>query len=159
MSGPARAFAPVEATAPAPTILQPGRNCWRVQPADKFSCVQDGADYFRLVRRALLDARHTVFILGWDITAYTDLLPGERPIDAPSRLDKLLAYIARRRRGFRCYILIWDYGSLYTLERDPLSRWRLGWRMPRGIRFGFDDHHPVGASHHQIGRASCRERV
>ena len=21
--------------------------------------------------------------------------------------------------------------------------------MPRGVRFGFDDHHPVGASHHQ----------
>jgi phospholipase D1/2 len=149
MSGPARAFAHVEATAAAPAILQPGRNCWRVQRADQFYCVQDGADYFRLVRRALLDARHTVFILGWDITAYTDLLPGERPLDAPSRLDKLLAYIARRRRGLRCYILIWDYGSLYTLERDPLSRWRLGWRMPRGIRFGFDDHHPVGASHHQ----------
>ena len=52
-------------------------------------------------------------------------------------------------RQLRCYILTWDYGALYTLERDPLTRWRLGWRMPRGIRLGFDDHHPVGGSHHQ----------
>ena len=69
--------------------------------------------------------------------------------DAPTRLDKLLAFVARRRPELRCYILTWDYGALYTLERDPLTRWRLGWRMPRGVRLGFDDHHPVGASHHQ----------
>jgi phospholipase D1/2 len=140
---------PKAAPAAATPILQPGKNCWRVERARGFYSIQDGADYFRLVRQALLEARRTIFILGWDITAHTDLLPGEHPSDAPSRLDKLLAYIARRRRSLRCYILIWDYGSLYTLERDPLSRWRLGWRMPRGVRFGFDDRHPVGASHHQ----------
>ena len=44
---------------------------------------------------------------------------------------------------------MWDYAALYTLERDPFSRWKLGWRMPRRIKFGFDDHHPVGGSHHQ----------
>jgi phosphatidylserine/phosphatidylglycerophosphate/cardiolipin synthase-like enzyme/uncharacterized membrane protein YdjX (TVP38/TMEM64 family) len=133
-----------------------------VNAADRFYCVQDAADYFRLVRQALLAARKTVFTLGWDTTAHTDLLPdppkheepgspkrGEREGLGPTRLDKLLAFIARRRRGLRCYILTWDYGSLYTLERDPFSRWRFGWRMPRGVRFGFDDHHPVGASHHQ----------
>ena len=64
-------------------------------------------------------------------------------------LDELLAFIARRRPQLRCYILIWDYAALYTLERDPFSRWRLGWRMPRRVRFGFDDRHPVGGSHHQ----------
>jgi len=148
MGAPALAH-PKASPATATPILQPGKNCWRVERARGFYCIQDGADYFRLVRQALLEARRTIFILGWDITASTDLLPGEQPGDAPARLDKLLAYIARRRPHLRCYILIWDYGSLYTLERDPFSRWRLGWRMPRGIRFGFDDRHPVGASHHQ----------
>ena len=158
----ARLRATPESPAQAGGILRPGANCWRVDPADRFYCIQDAADYFRLVRQALLAARKTVFTLGWDTTAHTDLLPGpQEPAPpkrdqreggregAPTRLDKLLAYIARRRRGLRCYILTWDYGSLYTLERDPFSRWRLGWRMPRGVRFGFDDHHPVGASHHQ----------
>ena len=169
----ARLQATPETPAPSGAILRPGANCWRVDPADRFYCIQDAADYFRLVRQALLAARRTVFTLGWDTTAHTDLLPGpqeparQEPAspkrgqreggreggpgggDEPTRLDKLLAYIARRRRSLRCYILTWDYGSLYTLERDPFSRWRLGWRMPRGVRFGFDDHHPVGASHHQ----------
>ena len=134
---------------PAERIIQPGRNCWRVEPASRFYCIQDAADYFRLVRQALLRARKTVFSLGWDITAHTDLYPDATVRDAPTRLDKLLAYVARRRPQLRCYILTWDYGALYTLERDPFTRWRLGWRMPRGVRFGFDDRHPVGGSHHQ----------
>src|SRR5687767_6876447 len=132
-------------------IARPGNNCWRVEHASHFYCIQDAADYFRLVRQALLEAQNTVFILGWDITAQIDLDPNlsaeER--NTPTRLDKLLAYIARRRPQLRCYILTWDYGALYTLERDPFTRWRLGWRTPRSVRFGFDDHHPVGGCHHQ----------
>jgi phospholipase D1/2 len=136
---------------PSPdTTFEPGRNCWRVARADRFRCVQDAADYFALVRRALLAARQTVFILGWDILASVDLLPNVTDAeDGPTRLDELLAFIARRRPRLRCYILIWDYAAVYALERDPLSRWRLGWRMPRHVRFRFDDRHPVGGSHHQ----------
>jgi len=130
-------------------MIDAGRNCWRVDRASHFYCIQDAADYFRLVRQALLGARKSVFSLGWDITAHLDLLPGEVAHDAPTRLDKLFEHIARRRPHLRCYILTWDYGALHTLERDPLTRWRLGWRMPQGIRFGFDDRHPVGGCHHQ----------
>ena len=109
-------------SAPARAIAEPGRNCWRIDRADRFYCIQDAADYFRLVREALLSARHSVFILGWDIYASVDLLPGTAVSDAPSCLDDLLAFIARRRKQLRCYILIWDYAALYTLERDPFSR-------------------------------------
>jgi phospholipase D1/2 len=133
----------------APAIVQPGKNCWKVERADRFRCVQDGADYFRAVRQSLLNARKTVFILGWDILATVDLEPGGSGPDAPTRLGELLAFIARRRPKLRCYILIWDYAALYTLERDPFSRWRLGWQTPRHVKFGFDDCHPLGASHHQ----------
>ena len=110
---------------------------------DRFYCIQDAADYFRLVRQAMLSAQHTVFILGWDIFA------ARRPrCQAPPRRTRrrdstnCSPFVARRRRHLRCYILIWDYAALYTLERDPFSRWKLGWRMPRRVKFGFDDHHP-----------------
>ena len=168
MSATAQSGARAASSAP---LVQAGRNCWKVDRADQFSCIQDAADYFKLVREALLAARKTVFILGWDIFANVDLLPAtaapEGPIPedpkgpnpaglkgpalrkAPTKLDELLAFIVWRRPQLRCYILIWDYGLLHTLERDPLSRWRLGWRMPRGIRFRFDDYHPVGGCHHQ----------
>ena len=51
--------------------------------ATRFYCIQDAADYFRLVRRALLDARDTVFILGWDIASTIDLEPGGDATEAP----------------------------------------------------------------------------
>lgn len=152
MIGPASHHESKSGESSSERIVEPGKNCWRVERASRFYCIQDAAEYFRLIRWALLEARHTVFSLSWDITAHTDLLPDvavpDKP-DAPTRLDKLLASVARRRPGLRCYILTWDYGALYTLERDPFTRWRLGWRMPRGVKFGFDDHHPVGGCHHQ----------
>jgi phospholipase D1/2 len=154
MSAPAQT-APRATSPTAAPIVQPGKNCWRVDRAHHFFCIQDAADYFRLVRQALLSARETVFILGWDIFAGVDLLPtpagpeGPARHEEPTRLDELLSFIARRRPQLRCYILIWDYAALYTLERDPWSRWKLGWRVHRHVRFGFDDRHPVGGSHHQ----------
>lgn len=131
-------------------MLEPGRNCWTIAHADRFYAIQDAADHFRLVREAILKARDSIFILGWDIDGTTNLLPNQPAKDgAPTRLDELIRFVARRRRSLRCFILIWDYGSLYTLERDPWSRIRFGWRTPRRVRFGYDDRHPIGGSHHQ----------
>src|SRR5688572_18710775 len=130
-------------------ILRPGHNCWRVERATRFACIQDAADYYRLARQAMLQARDTIFSVGWDISATLDLVPGGASDGAPTRLNELLPWIVRRQPKLRCYFLTWDYAALYTLERDPFTRWRLGWRMPRNVRFGFDDHHPVGACHHQ----------
>src|SRR5215204_6217828 len=78
-------------------IIQPGRNCWRVERARAFHCIQDAADYFRLVRRALLDARETVFIVGWDLASTIDLDPGGDTTDGPTRLDELIACVTGRR--------------------------------------------------------------
>ena len=138
-----------EATSSATRILRSGYNCWRIDRAERFSCVQDAADYFRLVRHAILQARETIFILGWDIQSTLDLVPGGASDDAPTRLDELLKWAIRRRPQLACHVLIWDYAELYALEREPLTRWRLGWQMPRQVRFAFDDHHPIGGSHHQ----------
>ena len=149
MPSSAQAVGARRAPSPAKRILQPGRNCWRVERADRFYCVQDAADCFKLVRQAILSARHTIFIIGWDIFSAVDLLPEGADDGAPTRLDDLLAFVTQRRPHLRCYILIWDYAALYTLERDPFSRWRLGWKAPRRVTFGFDDRHPVGGSHHQ----------
>jgi phosphatidylserine/phosphatidylglycerophosphate/cardiolipin synthase-like enzyme len=140
-------------------IVQPGQNCWRVARADRFYCIQDAADHFSLVRQAILQARDTVFILGWDIQATLNLLPDPGVVqatpaaaaagDAPTCLNELLKWVVKRRPKLRCYVLVWDHAALYTIERDPFTRWRLGWRMPRQVRFAFDDQHPLGASHHQ----------
>jgi phosphatidylserine/phosphatidylglycerophosphate/cardiolipin synthase-like enzyme len=138
-----------ETASSTPTIFESGANCWRIDWADRFSCVQDAADYFRLVRHAILHARDTIFILGWDIQSTLDLVPGGVSDGAPTRLDELLKWVIRRRPQLACHVLIWDYAALYALERDPLAGWRLGWQMPKQVRFAFDDRHPIGGSHHQ----------
>jgi phospholipase D1/2 len=130
-------------------IVRPGYNCWRVDRADQLRCIQDAAEYFSLVRHAILSARKTLFLLGWDTSPHTDLLPGEQPADGPTRLDQLIAFVARRRPDLRCYLLTWDYGLVHLFERDPFTRWRLGWGMPKNVVFAFDNHHPIGACHHQ----------
>lgn len=137
------------AHAPTDVLLEPGRNCWRVERSPRFKCIQDGADYFRALRTAILAARKSVFILGWDISAGVDLLPGARDETEPTRLAELLDFVVRRRRELHCHVLIWDHAALYALERDPFTRLRLGWGTHRRVHFRFDDQHPYGASHHQ----------
>lgn len=51
--------------APDP-ILSPGRNCWRIDRADRLALIVDAADYFRAVKAAILEARHCVYLIGWD---------------------------------------------------------------------------------------------
>lgn len=135
-------------TRPAPPLLHPGLNCWTVERADRCYVVQDG-DYYRLFRDAVLRATRTVFILAWDITASTELLPNGPADGVPSRLDRFLIHVATRRPTLNIFILTWDYGLLFAMERDPFTRWRLGWRTPSNVTLVFDDHHPIGACHHQ----------
>ena len=130
-------------------ILRPGVNCWRVEKTPRFYCIQDAADYFRLVRQAMLLAKHSIFTLGWDTAAATDLLPGEHPPDGPTTFKELIAYIARRNRDLRVQILTWDYASVYALERDPFARLKFQWGTPSNVTFAFDGQHAAGGSHHQ----------
>jgi phospholipase D1/2 len=126
-----------------------GRNCWAVERANRFLVIQDGEDYYRLLRDAILRAEHSVLILGWDITGGTILVPKDPAGPVPARFDEFVRYAAKRRPNVQFHILTWDYGLLFTMERDPFTRWRLGWRTPRNVHFAFDAHHPVGACHHQ----------
>ena len=139
----------MRASADRALVAQPGVNCWRLDRAHRFYCIQDAADYFRLVRDAMLHARETVFILGWDTTANTNLLPGETSAGAPTLLAPLLRHIARRSPRLQIYLLTWDYASVYAFERDVFARLRFTWRMPSNVHFAFDARHPIGGSHHQ----------
>jgi len=130
-------------------ILEAGRNCWRIEKADRVAFLIDGAAYFSALRRALLDARQAVHILAWDI--YSELALERDPVDdgAPVTLKGLLNHIARARRSVRVTILNWDFVMLYGMEREWLPVYKLDWDTHRRITFRLDDKHPLGASRHQ----------
>lgn len=130
-------------------VLAAGRNCWRIEHARRFRLLVDGAEYFTAVRKAIAQARRTIFILGWDIDSRVRLTP-EGPDDGlPEGLCDFINAVVASRRNLRAYILSWDFAMLFALEREWLPVYKLDWRTHPRLSFRLDADHPVGASHHQ----------
>jgi len=97
-----------------PRLLQPGRNCWRIERASRLAFLVDGHDYFGAVRAALVKARKSFFILGWDIDSRMRLTPHGANDGYPEPLGEFLNAVVSRRHGLRGYVLTWDYAMLYN---------------------------------------------
>ena len=132
-----------------PGLLQPGRNCWRIEHADRFGMLVDADAYFRAVRAAMCKAHHSIFILSWDIDSRTCLVPEGAGDGYPELLADFLRAILDARPELHVYILNWDFAMLYALEREWLPVYKLGWSTHRRLEFHMDGRHPIGASHHQ----------
>jgi phospholipase D1/2 len=148
---PAAAAADRHGAASAPTILAPGRNVWRVARAERAAVLQDGAAYFGALRRAMLKARRSILVLGWDIDSRTPLVGARsRPEDGlPATLAAFLGALVGRRPDLSIRLLLWDYSMLYALERELLPALTLRWNTPPQVELCLDDTVPFGASHHQ----------
>ena len=131
------------------SLLEPGRNCWRIEHASRVAFLVDGEAYFSAVRAALAQARRSLFILGWDIDSRMQLVPGGANDGWPEGLADFLNAIVSERPDLRAYVLSWDFAMLYALEREWLPVYKLDWRTHRRLAFRLDDRHPTGASHHQ----------
>lgn len=130
------------------TILRPGRNCWRVADASRVAVLVDAASYFEAFVHAVLRARESVIIVGWDIQSGARLMP-EMPDGYPAELGPFLDAVVRRNRRLRVHLLDWDFSLVFALERELLPAIRLGWRTHRRVTFCLDGEHPLGGCHHQ----------
>jgi len=124
-----------------------GRNCWKVERADRVSFLVDGAAYFSAFREAAIRARHGILILGWDFDSRIRMLPDGRTHEFPDRLGEFLHHLLARRKQLHVYVLTWDFHMIYWRERE----WWLPSKLSEHRRLHFlrDGAHPVGASHHQ----------
>ncbi|MBI5442073.1 MAG: VTT domain-containing protein [Deltaproteobacteria bacterium] len=134
---------------PAPSLLAPGRNCWRIARAERAAVLVDGDAYFSAFREAASRAERSIFILGWDVHSRAELLPCGPADELPVELGRFLDALATRRRDLHIYVLSWDFAVIYAFEREPAPVFNLGWRTHDRLHFRLDDDHPVGASHHQ----------
>jgi phospholipase D1/2 len=130
-------------------LLEPGRNCWRIEHADRFGMLVDADAYFRAVRTAMRNARHSIFILSWDIDSRTCLVPEGSGDGYPELLGDFLRAIVSERPELHVHVLNWDFAMLYALEREWLPVYKLGWHTHKRMAFCMDGRHPIGASHHQ----------
>lgn len=130
-------------------ILEPDRNCWRMEQAQRATPLVDGCYYFRAVRAAMLNARRKVFIIGWDIDGRISLPKIDDDDDAPESLRDLIVHVARRRPELQIYVLLWDYTVLYAGDRQPFVRVVFDWATPKNVKLVLDDEIPIGGAHHQ----------
>ncbi|WP_447980061.1 VTT domain-containing protein [Candidatus Nitrospira bockiana] len=128
-------------------LLEPGRNCWRIERAARVAFLIDGEQYFTAFRRAAAKAERAIMILGWDFDTRVRLCEDTQAEGLPTVLGDFLKALLRRRRDLHVYVLPWDYHMIYAFEREwwPLSK--IG--PDRRLHFKMDGTHPPGASHHQ----------
>ena len=133
---------------PSP-LLRPGHNCWRIETAERVAFLIDGSAYFPAVREAIARARHSVFVLGWDIDSRLQLVPDGAGDGLPEPLGEFLDAAVRRTPSLRVWVLTWDFAAIYAMERQLLPQLSLDWLTHPRLRFRLDACHPFGASHHQ----------
>ena len=124
---------------------------WRLEHARRAAVLVDGAALFRAVREAMLAARHSIFIVGWDIDSRTRLVgeSGQVDDDLPVTLAEFLRALVERRPELVVHLLLWDFSMLYALEREFLPRYALDWSTPKQVRLCIDKQAPLGSSQHQ----------
>ena len=100
------------------SLLREGHNCWRMENAQRVGIAIDGEAYFRAVREAILAARQSVFILGWDIHSKLKLVRDNQPDGYPEELGELLDFVARER-AVDVYVLSWDLWNANLCPSTP----------------------------------------
>lgn len=128
-------------------IVIAGRNCWRIERADKARMIVDAADYYALLERLMADAKERILLIGWDFDPRIALKPDEQGRGQP--LGAYLLGLAKARPDRDIDILRWNFGGLKQFAMPRIVTMILRWKITRSIRFRLDSAHPVGCSHHQ----------
>ena len=128
-------------------VLDPGRNCWRIERAERAALIVDAADYFHHARTAMLAAEKQILLIGWDFDTRIHL--DDADDEAPANLGGFISWLARHRPHVAVHILRWDWGATKLLARGTTVLRLLNWARTPQIKFKLDGAHPAGASHHQ----------
>jgi phospholipase D1/2 len=117
--------------------------------AERASVIVDAADYFAAAKSAILQARHAVFLIGWDFDTRIKLEPDGDTPGVPNTLGPFLSHVVRQRRDLEIFVLRWDLAFLKMPFRGTTPLFVLDWMTNRRLHFRLDSQHPAGACHHQ----------
>ncbi|WP_175611236.1 phospholipase D-like domain-containing protein [Mycobacterium sp. SP-6446] len=133
-------------------LLAPGQTCWRIERADQFAYIIDGADYFRHVKAAMLRAHHRIILAGWDFDARTTFERGTKTLPGPNQLGAFLYWMLRKRPALEIYVLKSNLRLLPAFDGiwfgvTPVAL--LNQISSKRMHLAIDGAHPIGAVHHQ----------
>ena len=124
-------------------MLEPGRNCWRIERANRAALIVDACDYYRLARQAMLQAKSEIMLIGWDVDTRIALVPDEQAGEAPARLGALLSWLVRNRPDLQVHVLAWDEAMLSIPGRGTKLLRMLNWWLEPRITLKFDRSMPA----------------
>ncbi|GLP99612.1 phospholipase [Methylophaga thalassica] len=131
-------------------ILKEGNNCWQKTHADQVALLIDGENYFGALHAAIQRAKHSVYILSWDIDSRMQLVRNSDQVeDLPIELGAFISEVLNRNPDLHVYILNWDWAMVYTMEREWLPMYKPAWKSQNRLHFKLDGECPMGASQHQ----------
>lgn len=130
-------------------LLAPGRTCWRIERANRFALIIDAADYFRHAKAAMLKAKHTIMLIGWDFDTRIKFEREPQTMEGPNLLGEFLSWLPEDRRNLKIYMLKWDLGMVQALGRGMTPVFILNWMTSKHVHLRLDSAHPPGAAHHQ----------
>ena len=128
---------------------------WRYAKADRAAVIIDAADYFSAMQKAMLNAKHRIFLIGWDFDTRIHLDDGRKwyrrglSDHYPARLGGFFSWLIRNRPTLEIRILKWSFGVFKFIVRGSMWWDLVRWARHRRIDFKFDSAHPTGCSHHQ----------
>ena len=128
-------------------IVVEGRNCWRIERAEKARLIVDAADYFELLKQLMADAKQRILLIGWDFDPRISLVPDDHGQGEP--LGHYLLRLAKEKPDRDIDILRWNFGGLKQFAMPRILAMVARWKMTRAISFRLDSAHPLGCSHHQ----------
>jgi phosphatidylserine/phosphatidylglycerophosphate/cardiolipin synthase-like enzyme len=135
------------------TLLEPGRNCWRIEPARQATVIVDADDYFKAARAVMMKAKKQILLVGWDFDARIRFGGGDDGGDdgdgGPERVGEFVTWLARRTPGLNIHILRWDTGAIKTLFHGQTLLRIAKWIRDPQVHLRLDGHHPPAGSHHQ----------
>lgn len=128
--------------------LKENETCWRMARADRMTVIIDAADYFATVREAMLNAKHSIYLIGWDFdTRITMARPNPLP-RIPNRLGKLLSWCVKQNSDLVIHVLRWDLEALHAFRRGMTPMRILNLMTNSRIHFRLDGAHPIASAHH-----------
>ena len=136
-------------TAPSDIAPTPGRNCWRIVRAERAAIIIDAADYFRVARAAMLQARRRIMLVGWDFDARVELEKSVAGDDGPAPVGEFICWLVERNPELEVYLLRWDVGAMKSFAHFETLRTVAKWMRHPRIHTKLDGSHPPGSSHHQ----------
>jgi len=129
-------------------LLVPGETCWRIARADRVTPIVDAGNYFPMLKAAMLRARHSIMMIGWDFDTQVRLDP-DADDGVPDKLGRFVKHVVRSSPELHVYILKWDMALTFLLKRQVFPYWLFKWLRTHRVHFRLDSEHPHAACHHQ----------